>query len=135
LSLPKAKAKSLPDCPFCEDRLAGQIVDAYGYAVAILDRYPVTPGHHLVISRRHEDDYLQLSTAERNDIDHLIRILKDKIEKEDPTVTGFNMGVNIGESAGQTVFHVHMHLIPRRDGDTPEPRGGVRGVIPGKRSY
>ena len=135
LSLPKSKTQPFSGCPFCEDRLAGQIVDAYGCAVAILDRYPVTPGHHLVITRRHEDDYFRLSAAERNDMDHLVRILKNKIEKEDPTVTGFNIGVNIGESAGQTVFHVHMHLIPRRDADTQAPRGGVRGVIPGKRSY
>ncbi len=129
------KTKPYPDCPFCEDRLAGQIVDTYGYAVAILDKYPVTPGHHLILTQRHVDDYFSLSPIERNDIDHLIRILKNKIEKEDPTVTGFNLGVNIGASAGQTVFHVHLHLIPRRDGDTPEPRGGVRGVIPGKRLY
>lgn len=68
-------------------------------------------------------------------MDHLVRILKNTIEKKDPAVTGFNIGVNIGAAAGQTVFHVHMHLIPRRDGDTPAPRGGVRGVIPGRRSY
>lgn len=54
---------------------------------------------------------------------------------EDPTVTGFNIGINAGKSAGQTIFHVHVHLIPRRDGDVAEPRGGVRGVIPGKQGY
>jgi len=76
-----------------------------------------------------------MSTSERNDSEALIRILQKNIREEDPTVTGFNLGVNIGVAAGQTVFHVHLHLIPRRDGDTPDPRGGVRGVIPGKRSY
>ena len=60
---------------------------------------------------------------------------REKILKEDPTVTGFNVGINAGASAGQTVFHVHVHLIPRRDGDVVDPRGGVRGVIPSKQEY
>ena len=65
----------------------------------------------------------------------LILSLKNDILKNDPSVTGFNMGVNSGESAGQTIMHAHIHLIPRRDGDTPNPRGGVRGVIPDKMAY
>ena len=129
------KMNPQPDCPFCEDQLKHKVVESYGDVVAVPDSYPVTKGHHLIITRRHEADYFRLSAAERNDIDHLVRILKKKIEAEDPTVTGFNVGVNIGKSAGQTIFHAHVHLIPRRNGDTPEPRGGVRGVIPGMRSY
>jgi diadenosine tetraphosphate (Ap4A) HIT family hydrolase len=72
---------------------------------------------------------------ERRDADSLLRLLKEALCKNDPTINGYNIGVNCGESAGQTIFHVHYHLIPRRDGDTQNPRGGVRGVIPGKRDY
>jgi ATP adenylyltransferase len=72
---------------------------------------------------------------ERTEADILIRALQKKILSNDPTVTGFNIGTNSGESAGQTIFHAHIHLIPRRDGDTPNPRGGVRGVIPDRMDY
>ena len=70
-----------------------------------------------------------------NDSDALERIIKGRIAESDSSVAGFNIGVNCGESAGQTIFHTHIHLIPRRNGDTPNPRGGVRGVIPGKMDY
>jgi len=76
-----------------------------------------------------------MTTAEKMDSDNLVRILKKRISISDSTVTGFNVGMNCGQSAGQTIFHAHLHLIPRRDGDTPNPRGGVRGVIPDKMSY
>jgi diadenosine tetraphosphate (Ap4A) HIT family hydrolase len=76
-----------------------------------------------------------MSRKERKDTEDLIMELKNKIMGGDSSVTGFNIGINIGESAGQTIFHAHIHLIPRRNGDTPEPRGGVRWVIPGKMSY
>ena len=127
--------KSSLDCPFCYDNLRDRIVEEYDSMFAVLDGYPVTEGHHLIITKRHIEDYFDISTKERNDADKLIRILKNRIKEKDPSVTGFNVGVNTGASAGQTIFHVHMHLIPRRDGDTPDPTGGVRGVIPGKRAY
>ena len=73
--------------------------------------------------------------TEKKDIGDLIMKIKDRIMEKDHFVTGFNIGTNIGESAGQTIFHAHIHLIPRRTGDTPYPRGGVRGVIPEKMSY
>jgi diadenosine tetraphosphate (Ap4A) HIT family hydrolase len=76
-----------------------------------------------------------MTEKERRDAEALLLILKSRISAADRTVTGFNIGINCGESAGQTVFHAHIHLIPRRDGDTPHPRGGVRGVIPDKMSY
>ena len=76
-----------------------------------------------------------MTTAEKIDADNLLRILQKKISGADSTVTGFNVGMNCGESAGQTIFHAHIHLIPRRDRDTPNPRGGVRGVIPDKMDY
>jgi len=76
-----------------------------------------------------------MTSQEKRDAEALILSLKNEILKNDPSVTGFNMGVNSGESAGQTIMHAHIHLIPRRDGDTPNPRGGVRGVIPDKMAY
>ena len=76
-----------------------------------------------------------MTDKEREDATALLKSLKSKLEEEDPTITGFNIGMNSGESAGQTVMHSHIHLIPRRKGDTPNPRGGVRGVIPNKMDY
>ena len=96
------------------------------------DNYPVTVGHHLIIPFRHTEDYFSMTKEEKSDATELIQIMKTKLEKSDSTITGFNIGMNSGESAGQTVMHAHIHLIPRRDGDTKEPRGGVRGVIPNK---
>ncbi len=89
----------------------------------------------LIIPVRHTPDFLTMTSRERRDAEALILSLKDDILKKDPSVTGFNMGVNCGVSAGQTIMHAHIHLIPRRNGDTAHPRGGVRGVFPGKRSY
>jgi ATP adenylyltransferase len=80
-------------------------------------------------------DYFSLTEIEKRDADRLIEICRKRITEKDSTVTGFNVGMNSGESAGQTIFHCHIHLIPRRDGDTPNPRGGVRGVIPDKMGY
>jgi len=80
-------------------------------------------------------DYFSMDETEKRDIGALIMKLKNHITENDQSVTGFNIGTNIGESAGQTIFHAHIHLIPRRNGDTPHPRGGVRGVIPEKMSY
>ena len=76
-----------------------------------------------------------MTKIERDDAADLIKVLKNKLESSDKSITGFNIGMNSGESAGQTVMHSHIHLIPRRDGDTKKPRGGVRGVIPNKMSY
>ena len=119
-------------CPFCNDI---EIIEEHGSVFAMKDNYPVTKGHHLIIPFRHTDDYFSMTTTERDDATKLIRVLKNKLEASDPSITGFNIGMNSGESAGQTVMHSHIHLIPRRDGDTEKPRGGVRGVIPDKMSY
>ena len=99
------------------------------------DEYPVTLGHSLIIPRRHVADYFQLHQAERNAMERLLKRQRDELVRSDKFITGFNIGVNVGTSAGQTVFHVHVHLIPRRDGDTLDPRGGVRGVIAEKQKY
>lgn len=118
-------------CPFCD---SVDIVLQNKLAFAIYDRFPVNEGHMLIIPFRHVIDYWSSSTEERQAIDELLeecKTLLDERFKPD----AYNIGVNCGESAGQTVFHLHVHLIPRYKGDIENPRGGVRGVIPAKRIY
>ena len=124
-----------PDCPFCHDNIKSKIINELGLVAAFKDKTPVTKGHLLIIPKRHCTDFFHMTREEQIDANNLMAILQKQILQKDSTVTGFNIGVNNGESAGQTVFHCHIHLIPRRDGDMPEPRGGVRGVIPDKMSY
>lgn len=88
-----------------------------------------------MISRRHAATYFDLFEPERRAISLLLDELRQDILARDSSVEGFNIGANAGEIAGQTIMHAHVHLIPRRRGDVAEPRGGVRGVIPGKASY
>ena len=130
-----AHAKSMSDCRFCHQNIQSEIIERHKSVCAIKDKYPVTDGHVLIIPIRHSEDFFSMTPDERKDAEELLIIMKKRILERDPRVTGFNIGINIGKSAGQTVFHSHMHLIPRRDGDTPNPRGGVRGVIPAKMSY
>ena len=121
-------------CVFCNlpiDRL----IDETELSLVFRDAFPVTNLHTLIIPKRHVADYFGLTEVERSDIQTLLLKHKQLIEQVDNTVSGFNIGVNVGASAGQTVFHVHTHLIPRRDGDVEAPRGGVRGVIPSKQAY
>ena len=122
-------------CPFCTDRVKDRIMAEKGGMIAIRDEYPVTRGHTLIMPRRHTSDFFTMTKQERSDSEALILQMKNKIMENDPSVTGFNIGVNCGVSAGQSIMHAHIHLIPRRDNDTPFPKGGVRGVIPGKRGY
>jgi diadenosine tetraphosphate (Ap4A) HIT family hydrolase len=121
------------ECPFCglEDY---KIVASNKLAVAIYDTIPVSPGHMLVIPRRHFADYFDATDEERRAIDQLLRECRAILLGE-KSPDGFNIGVNIGAVAGQTVFHLHVHLIPRYAGDHPQPEGGVRQIIPGKGYY
>ena len=130
------------DCIFCQFKQSRErhIERDSAYlenelAFAIYDGYAVTEGHTLVIPKRHVADYFDLHQAERNAIDQLLKEQRGYLSSSDPTITGWNVGANAGESAGQTVFHVHIHLIPRRDGDMDDPKGGVRGVIPDRQKY
>lgn len=123
------------ECIFCYENLKDRIIEETNMFCAVKDGYPVTEGHLLVIPKRHVVEYFDLSDAERREADNFMKYLYHNMVKNDPTITGYNIGVNCGFSAGQSIFHLHYHLIPRRDGDTENPRGGVRGVIPGKRSY
>ena len=121
-------------CIFCELG-AGRIIAENELCIAIKDAFPVTEHHTLVIPKRHVADYFDLHQPERNAIEAMLHEQRQLILDEDNTVTGFNIGINAGASAGQTVYHVHVHLIPRRDGDVVDPKGGVRGVIPSKQRY
>jgi diadenosine tetraphosphate (Ap4A) HIT family hydrolase len=113
---------------------ADRVVEANGSAFVALDAYPVSPGHSLVISRQHVADIFDLSAAEIADILELIQSTRRRIDRA-MQPTGYNIGVNVGKDAGQTVFHVHVHVIPRFPGDSHDPTGGVRGVIPGRARY
>jgi len=124
-----------PECPFCSPDTLTRAVAYHGTAFAVDDKFPVTTGHLLIIPRRHVSDWFALAEVERRDVETLLLRLRERVLAGDPTVTGFNVGMNCGASAGQTVPHAHIHLIPRRDGDCADPRGGVRGVIPARQKY
>ena len=121
-------------CLFCnvgEERLTA----GNDLAFAIRDGFPVTELHTLIIPRRHVSDYFELSKEELLACYDLLRIVKEEILARDESVKGFNVGANSGLVAGQSIFHCHIHLIPRREGDVPNPKGGIRHVIPGKGAY
>ena len=121
-------------CLFCEIPKE-RIIDEDDLCYVVRDGFPVTDLHTLVIPKRHVETYFDLYQPELNSCNRMIQKFKQQIEKEDDSVKGFNIGMNNGEVAGQTIFHCHVHLIPRRNGDVENPRGGVRGVIPNKQKY
>lgn len=125
---------ALTTCPFCEvprDRLVAED----GPCFAVHDRYPVSAGHALLLPRRHVTSFRDLTAEEWTAIHRLAAAIAKRLQREDPSVQGFNLGINDGPAAGQTIPHAHVHLIPRRSGDVRRPRGGVRGVIPDKQNY
>jgi len=134
----RGMAKSYDDreqgCLFCE-MPQERIIASNELCYAIRDGFPVTEHHTLVIPKRHVSGYFDLYQPELNAIHSLLDEIRTEIESLDNIVTGFNVGINSGEDAGQTIFHCHVHLIPRRKDDMENPRGGVRGVIPDKRIY
>lgn len=122
-------------CFFCSDeKRLRHIMEAKTMSV-VRDGFPVSDGHSLIISDRHVSDFFDLNPDEVRDLLVLLRALRSDLLRDDPSIDGFNIGMNCGAAAGQTVMHFHAHLIPRRFGDTPNPRGGVRGVIPDRMSY
>jgi diadenosine tetraphosphate (Ap4A) HIT family hydrolase len=110
------------------------MVEASEHAFVVLDLYPVSPGHSLIVSRRHIADVFELTKAEIAEMLRLIRSTRERIDCSHQPA-GYNVGVNVGVHAGQTVPHVHIHVIPRYPGDIEDPTGGVRGVIPAKMRY
>jgi ATP adenylyltransferase len=121
-------------CIFCSE-VAKRAIHENELALAFEDKYPVTEGHTLIIPKRHVSDYFDLHQPEINAIHQLLDARKAQLQQSDPTIRGFNIGVNAGKDAGQTIFHCHVHLIPRRPGDMEDPTGGVRGVIPKRQKY
>ena len=121
-------------CLFCNINSKDLIFDNE-FAFASFDSYPVSKYHSLIVPKRHILDYFELTNDELLACNDLIKKIKKKIQKEDKTVDGFNIGTNSGVAAGQSIMHGHIHLIPRRKGDVDNPQGGVRGVIPSKQHY
>ena len=120
-------------CPFCA-LPAERILILADEALVIRDAFPVSPGHTLVIPRRHIGSFFELTDAERACMVELLAQAKAELDLSFQP-DGFNIGINDGAAAGQTVQHLHLHLIPRYLGDVPDPRGGVRWVMPGKAKY
>ena len=120
-------------CVFCEMDSKRKIYENQNVYV-ILDGYPVSQGHSLIITKRHVSNYFELTLEEKQAIDQALMHMKKQLyELYHPA--GYNIGINNGDAAGQTVMHLHVHLIPRYKGDMENPRGGVRGVIPEKQKY
>lgn len=123
-------------CPFCDHVLAGRdrIIASGRFTVAFEDAYPSAPGHTLIIPRRHVGRLLDLADDEAAELWEAAMVQLRRLETSGRP-DAYTVGVNDGSAAGQTVPHVHLHLIPRRVGDTPDPRGGVRLVLPGTARY
>lgn len=129
--LPRTEGET---CPFCRLARRVEVICETATCVAFYDGYPVSPGHALIVPKRHVTSYFDLTHHEREAMNVMLQYVRQKVdERFHPD--GYNVGINVGEAAGQSVFHVHMHLIPRYKGDVPNPKGGVRGVIPSKQSY
>lgn len=120
-------------CPFCNPP-QDSIVRESEFGLVIRDGFPVAAGHLLVIPRRHVASFFELDPLEQADLLNLIvsaqRLIRDQVQPD-----GLNVGLNEGAAAGQTVEHCHWHLIPRHEGDVPDPRGGVRWVVPDRAAY
>jgi len=114
------------DCIFCDLMKSGEkIIDKDELCSVFYNTFPISKGHILIIPNRHVADYFDLTLEEANAIQKMLFKHKELLSAEDETITAFNVGVNAGVAAGQTVYHVHMHLIPRREGDVANPRGGL----------
>jgi ATP adenylyltransferase len=122
------------DCVFCHVS-TDRVFLTNDLAFAMWDGFPVTRLHALIVPHRHTPDYFSLTVEELVSCHELLHKVRERVRTDDPLVDGFNIGANLGESAGQTIFHCHIHLIPRRRGDVENPRGGVRHLIPGKGAY
>jgi diadenosine tetraphosphate (Ap4A) HIT family hydrolase len=120
-------------CVFCSLPLE-RIVAKNDLAIVIRDAFPVSAGHTLVIPRRHVASYFETTAEERLAMFELLEGAKRDLDNEFAPAA-FNIGINDGQAAGQTVMHLHMHLIPRYAGDLPDPRGGVRWIFPEKADY
>jgi diadenosine tetraphosphate (Ap4A) HIT family hydrolase len=121
-------------CPFCRRLAAGDLLAESASAAAFADAFPLTPGHTLIVPRRHEPDLFALDAAEQDALWQLLRVVQRHVQRTHGP-DGYNVGVNVGAPAGQTVGHVHVHLIPRYLADVDDPRGGIRWIIPARARY
>ena len=122
-----------PDCPFCNPDNS-KIVLANSHAAAFYDGFPVSPGHSLIVPKRHIASFFEATREEQAALLDLLAEMQEILVKE-RNPDGFNIGINDGTAAGQTIMHLHIHLIPRYAGDQPDPRGGVRWIFPDKAEY
>lgn len=122
-----------PPCLFCSLSIE-RVIQRSEFAVVIRDGFPVSPGHTLIVPKRHVASFFDVTDAERTDLMSLLATARDDLDREFHPA-GYNIGVNDGAAAGQTVPHLHIHLIPRYEGDRVDPRGGVRWVLPDKAAY
>lgn len=130
-------AEGHPGCIFCaiaRNKREARTIAEFTHCFVIEDRYPVSKGHLLIIPKEHTENWFTAKKEVQEDILKALRLMKGRLDKEF-SPNGYNIGANCGEAAGQTVMHLHVHLIPRYRGDMENPLGGVRGVIPEKQKY
>ncbi len=128
-------SKSDRDCFFCNKAKKESIFSSDFLFVIRDNKFPVTKHHTLIAPHRHVSDFFDLNKKELNDLAKILKKQRQLLLKLDKSITSFNIGVNAGIDAGQSIMHCHIHLIPRRKGDVKNPSGGVRGVIPSKQKY
>jgi len=121
-------------CIFCRPAPSSDLLAGNELAIAFPAGFPVSPGHSLIVPRRHEPDFFSLSAEEQAAVIALVNPVRSVLDKEFGP-DAYNLGVNAGKAAGQTVLHTHLHVIPRYAGDVAEPRGGVRWVLPETARY
>ena len=131
---PDTASEPATKCPFCSfERF--RVIHGNDLAVALRDEYPVSERHTLIITRRHVRSWFDATENERAALLELADRIRERLEATESKPDGYNIGINDGEAAGQTIMHLHVHLIPRYEGDVDDPRGGVRHVIPGRGNY
>ncbi|MDD3008504.1 MAG: HIT domain-containing protein [Arcobacter sp.] len=130
------KKKLLNDCKFCNILInKDELVEINKHAFAIYDKFPVTKYHTIIMPIKHIENYFELTLNQLSSINELLHKQKENLLLLDPTIIGFNIGINNGKSTGQTIKHLHIHLIPRKNNDIKNPEGGIRGIIPNKMKY
>ena len=132
----KATSGYKPGCLLCElPAEKFEVLDENELCLTLHDSYPVSEGHCLIVPKRHVINYFDMNPSEIDAAHRLMHRSRERLQEKDPSISGFNIGTNVGKSAGQSVFHAHIHLIPRRDGDQEDPQGGVRKIFPEKAKY
>lgn len=130
----KADSEGKEPCIFCRPSKKLEYIAESSHTFAVYDAYPVSPGHALVIPKAHIADYFDITKTVQEELWQTVNFVKGFLQKK-YSPDGFNVGININEAAGQSVFHCHIHIIPRYSGDVQHPKGGVRHIIPGKGYY